>query len=106
MFTCDGPSVTSLKPVDDGFVVVVAHQRIGIDGVLGTLAHGLLDGRCYGKVHVGYPQGYNPLFAFVPLDTARAPSLYDFVKVVFHFFRCFDIRSFVISMFRSFDINH
>ena len=84
MFARDSPSVTSLKPVDDGLVVVVAHQRIGVDGVLGTLAHGLLDSWCYSKIHVSYPEGDNPLFAFVPLDATCAASYNDFIKVVLH----------------------
>ena len=99
MFACDGPLMPPLKPRDDGVIVVISYQGISKNGVRCPPANGLLNGRSHGKIHVSHPEG-NELFLggrtaersistrgfFVPLDAARAATLYPFVKVILHAF--------------------
>ena len=95
MLALDVPVVAAVEPENDGIVVVVAHMGIAEDGMLGTAADGLLNGRSHGKVHVSHPKGDDVLggFAaerrtngrtFVPLHAAGILSLYILIEVKMH----------------------
>ena len=91
LLAADGPPVAPPEPPNDGVVILIAHDRIAEDGVLGAPPDGLLDGRCDGEVHVGHPQRHDVLHLLrgealrhlVPLDAARAAPSDVLIEIVF-----------------------
>lgn len=81
----DPPLVATLEPGDDSHIIVLSDMGIAKHRMLGATLDGLLDGRGYGKVHIGNPKGDDIAVGFfIPFHATRVSPLYDFIKIVFH----------------------